>query len=189
MAKEAKSDIIKVVLFGPESTGKTELAQELANYYETNWVPEYARLYLENKFSDLPNPEYICKEDDILPIVNGQIALEETEEHFKKNILFLDTNPLETLVYVKYYFSKSYDWLEKIVAERTYDLYLLTDICVAWQPDPLRDRPNDREKLFDLFKNELDKRKIYYKTITDVGEKRTKLAISIVEDFLLQKKM
>lgn len=185
--KSSKS--LNVVLFGPESTGKTELAQALAKHYQTSWIPEYARYYLENKFPEILNAESICTEEDILPIVSGQVALEDAENQIYKPILFLDTNPLETVVYVKYYFNKKYDWLEKIVQERHYDLYLLTDLSVEWQPDLLRDRPNDRQTLFDLFKKELETRSLPYKIVTEIGEKRTNLAISIVDNFLLQKKM
>lgn len=189
MEKKNNNNSLKIVLFGPESTGKTELAQALAKHYQTSWVLEYARYYLENKFPEIINAESICAEEDILPIVSGQIALENAENQLNKNVVFLDTNPLETSVYVKYYFNKSYDWLEKIVSERHYDLYLLTDLSVAWQPDLLRDRPNDRENLFAIFKNELQIRNLPYKIITNIGEKRTNLAISIVDNFLLQKKM
>lgn len=189
MAKKVSSRTLTIVLFGPESTGKTELAKSLANHYRTCWVPEFARCYLENKSTEIANVDSICLEEDILPIVSGQIASEDAENQLENKIKFLDTNPLETIVYVKYYFKKTYKWLEKIVANRQYDLYLLTDISVAWQADLLRDRPNDRQTLFNLFKNELEIRQLPFYIITETGNNRINLAISLIDNFLLQKKM
>ncbi|MEM9648577.1 MAG: ATP-binding protein, partial [Bacteroidota bacterium] len=67
------SNLIKVVLFGPESTGKTTLSQQLARQYNTVWVPEYAREYLQNKWN---NERKTCEPKDLLPIARGQIRLE-----------------------------------------------------------------------------------------------------------------
>ena len=62
------SDLIKIVLFGPESTGKTTLAKQLAKHYNTVWVPEYAREYLQKKWDDTKE---ICTLDDLIPIAVG----------------------------------------------------------------------------------------------------------------------
>ena len=74
------SNCIKVVLFGPESTGKTTLSRQLAKHYNSVWVPEYAREYLQNKWN---NERKTCELDDLLPIAEGQIRLEN--ELAKKN--------------------------------------------------------------------------------------------------------
>jgi nicotinamide riboside kinase len=71
--KQEKANIIKVVLFGPESTGKTTLSQQLARHYNTVWVAEYAREYLQDKWN---NTRKTCENSDLIPIAEGQMRLE-----------------------------------------------------------------------------------------------------------------
>ncbi len=176
--------IIKITLFGPECTGKTWLAKRLAHHFNTNWVAEYARTYLElkKKYYDFysKGSEEICLQEDILPIVLGQMAMEDLQTKSANQMLFFDTNPLQTKVYVNYYYKAEYAWLTKILEERHYDFYLLTDIDIEWQPDTLRDRPNDRNGLFQLFKNELDVRQLSYNTIDGSNKERLKNAIKAI---------
>ena len=100
--KQEPTDLIKVVLFGPESTGKTTLAKELATYYKTNWVPEYAREYLQNKWD---NEQKTCEFHDLLPIAVGQMNLENKLSLTANKILFCDTDLLETKVYSETYYN------------------------------------------------------------------------------------
>ncbi|MDP5043417.1 MAG: ATP-binding protein, partial [Leeuwenhoekiella sp.] len=71
--EQQPGDCIKIVLFGPESSGKTTLSRALSEYYKTLWVPEYAREYLQKKWV---TQKTICEPKDILPIARGQIKLE-----------------------------------------------------------------------------------------------------------------
>lgn len=179
----------KIVLFGPESTGKSWLAEQLAMHYQTVWAAEYARTYLETKkkYYDFygKGSDEICTPDDILPIVIGQIAREDDLFPFAKNHLFFcDTNPLQTAVYVKHYYHSVYAWLESVIEQRTYDLYLLTNIDIKWQPDPLRDRPFERESMFQCFESFLINRKLPYQTITGTNENRLTCAVNAVNNFL-----
>ncbi len=186
------SAIFKIILFGPESTGKTWLAERLAKHFNTVWLEEYARTYLETKkkYYDFYSngSEQICLQEDILPIVLGQMATEDIQIKYANRLIFLDTNPLQTKVYVNYYYKSEYTWLLKILEERIYDFYLLTDIDIAWQPDELRDRPNNREEVLHLFKNELDTRRLPYQIIKGTDEERLKNAIEAVDNFLKGKK-
>ena len=100
--EHAQNQLIKIVLFGPESTGKTTLAQSLANYYQTNWVEEFARDYLQKKYDD---SGLICEPKDIMPIVEGQLKLEKKKALNAKKFLFCDTNPLQTYVYANAYYT------------------------------------------------------------------------------------
>lgn len=175
----------KIVLIGPESTGKTVLAQKLASHFGTLWVPEFARAYLDIK-REVYDPygrrsEEICQPQDIPPIVIGQIAQEEAIALQANNLLFCDTNPLQTKVYNNYYFNRNEEWLSQVVSNRKYDLYLLTHIDIPWIPDNQRDRPNDRDSLFQLFKSELTNNNLSFYEIEGDYEKRVAQAINIVQ--------
>jgi len=188
--KVALQMIKKVVLFGPESTGKTFLAEGLSNHFKTVWVPEFARGYLETK-KDIFDPnaqtaEEICQYPDLLPIVIGQIVSEETQIVNANKVLFCDTNYLQTIVYSKHYFNKTELWIENLRESRKYDLYLLTDIDIPWIPDPMRDRPELREEMFQLFNNELIESEFPFKTVRGDYAVRLQQAIKTVEDFLLE---
>src|SRR5690554_540983 len=93
--KQQDSNCLKVVLFGPESTGKTILAKQLAAHYNTLWVPEFSRSYAEEKSK---HNEVLTK-DDVLPIAIGQMALENSLAKQVESLLICDTNLLETKVY------------------------------------------------------------------------------------------
>ena len=158
--EQTQNGIIKVVLFGPESTGKSTLAKALAEEFNTQSVPEFMRMYLQEKW-DLHNE--ICTEADMLPIAKGQIRLENEAAKKANKILFCDTNLLQNWVYANVYFENYTNPLfEKYVNKHEYQLYILCDIDVPWQPDDLRDKPYEREKMFVIFANELTKRNLPY---------------------------
>jgi NadR type nicotinamide-nucleotide adenylyltransferase len=151
--KQEPSNCIKVVIFGPESTGKTTLAMQLARYYNSVWVPEYARDYLQNKWN---NERKTCEAHDLLPIAEGQMKLENELAQKTDSVLICDTDLLETKVYSEEYYSGICDpMLEKYAIENQYDLYLLTYIDTPWEKDDLRDRPNEREEMFQAFERAL----------------------------------
>ncbi len=153
--KQFPSDIVKVVLFGPESTGKTTLSQDLADHYDTLWVPEYAREYLQDKWD---REQKTCEPHDLLPIAEGQMRLENEFTKKVDQLLICDTDLLETMVYSEaYYLGYSDPLLKKFALENTYDLYLLTYIDTPWVKDDLRDKPGEREKMYHYFKGTLEK--------------------------------
>ncbi len=169
--KQEPSDVIKVVLFGPESTGKTTLSYQLSRYYNTVWVREYARSYLQDKWN---NERKTCEHADLIPIAEGQMRLENDLAKKANKVLICDTDILETKVYSETYYGGFVDpLLEKYAIENTYDLYFLTYIDVPFEQDDLRDRPHLREEMFMAFKNTLDKYKRPY--ILLKGDKKTRL--------------
>ena len=177
--------MFKVVLIGPESTGKTVLAQQLASHFSTLWVPEFARSYLDIKRA-IYDPygrksEEICQPQDIPPIVIGQISQEEAMATQANKLLFCDTNPLQTQVYNKYYFGRKDEWLAEVVKNRKYDLCLLTNIDIPWIADAQRDRPNDRETLFQLFRQELIDNNSRFEILSGDYTDRIKNAVELVK--------
>tara|TARA_R110002049_G_scaffold213058_5_gene384376 strand:+ start:216 stop:782 length:567 start_codon:yes stop_codon:yes gene_type:complete len=183
--RQEPTDLIKIVLFGPESTGKTTLSEQLARHYNSVWVPEYARKYLQNKWN---NERKTCEPNDLLPIAEGQMKLENKLSKKATNVLICDTDLLETKVYSEAYYVGDCDpILEKYALENSYDLYLLTYIDVPWEADDLRDKPEEREEMFNYFKDTLlkyDRNFIILK-----GNKTTRLTTAINHiDKLLQEK-
>ncbi|AIY12310.1 MULTISPECIES: AAA family ATPase [Cellulophaga] len=173
--KQEPSDVIKIVLFGPESTGKTTLSGQLARYYNSVWVPEYAREYLQDKWNE---EKKTCEPKDLLPIAAGQMKLENKLSKKANKVLICDTDLLETKVYSEaYYIGHCDPVLDKYALQNTYDLYFLTYIDVPWEEDDLRDKPLEREKMFQYFKDTLDRYNRKY--IILKGDKATRLKTAI----------
>ncbi len=180
------TNIIKVVLFGPESTGKSTLSRQLAKHYNTVWVPEYAREYLQEKW----NTEHkTCEDSDLISIARGQIKSENELSKKADKILICDTDLLETKVYSEmYYGGVVHPVLNKYAVENQYDLYFLTAIDTPWEADDLRDKPNERQEMFEVFENTLKKYKRPY--ILLKGDKKTRLnaAINAIDKLLSERK-
>ena len=169
------SDLIKVVLFGPESTGKTTLSKKLAEHYRTQWVPEYAREYLQDKWN---KEQKACEPKDLLPIAYGQMELENALAKKANKILICDTDLLETKVYSEaYYLGYCDPLLEEHALKNTYDLYLLTYIDVPWVKDDLRDKPEERERMFAYFNETL--KKYHRNFVTLKGDKQKRFATAV----------
>ncbi len=176
------ADIVKIVLFGPESTGKTTLSEQLARYYSTVWVPEYAREYLQHKWN---NERKTCGPQDLLPIAEGQMKLENELTFKATDVLICDTDLLETKVYSEaYYLGYCDPVLEKYALQNSYDLYLLTYIDVPWEKDDLRDKPDERERMFDYFKNTLITHKRNFITLKGSKKQRLETAVKHIDKLL-----
>ena len=179
------SSCVKVVLFGPESTGKTSLSKALADYYETLWVPEYAREYLQDKW-DLEKKT--CERSDLLPIAIGQMQLENAGAAKADKLLFCDTNLLETKVYSEIYYEGYCDpSIAHYAKKNHYDLYFLCDIDVPWVADDLRDKPNERNKMFSKFKNALQSQALPYVVLSGSKVDRLKFATNHINERLIPK--
>jgi nicotinamide riboside kinase len=186
LAKFGASPIIKIAIFGPESTGKTTLATQLAEYYKTVWVPEFARDYLQEK---LDSGRGICDIDDMLPIAYGQTKLENDSALIANKYLFCDTNLLVTKVFSELYYNFCDSLLDKAARAHQYDLFFLTDIDVPWEDDGLRDSPDGRETVFEVFKQSLIDNKKPFITISGDKETRLKKAVAIIEDLTMALQM
>lgn len=182
--KQRPSDCIKVVLFGPESTGKSTLAKQLADYYNTVFVPEYSRIYAEAQL--LRNKLLTIK--DVIPIAEGQMRLENERTPKANTVLICDTDLLETKVYSEAYYGGYCDSdVEKYAIQNFYDLYFLTYIDIPWEADDLRDKPHEREKMFEAFKNALETYNKPYILLKGTMNERFKLAKDQIDELIKNK--
>jgi len=183
--KQKPANCLKAVIFGPESTGKTTLSEQLARHYNSVWVPEYAREYLQDKWN---NERKTCEPKDLLPIARGQMALENELAQKTDSILICDTDLLETKVYSEAYYVGSCDpMLEKYALENKYDLYFLTYIDIPWEADDLRDKPNERIRMFKAFENALIQNKRPYVLLKGDKSQRLSMAIQHIDELLKHK--
>ena len=149
---DTNPNCIKVVLYGPESTGKSSLAKELASWYDTVYVAEFSRIYAEAKAQE----NLQLTKEDVLPIAMGQIASENQQLKKANKLLICDTDLLETKVYSEFYYDGFCpELVKKYAHENTYDLYFLTYIDTVWENDGIRDQPNNRQQLFNRFEQTL----------------------------------
>jgi len=138
----------RVVITGPESTGKSTLAKQLGQYLKCAWVKEYARSYID----DLNRP---YKELDLLSIAKGQINLEEEVRKTKPPILICDTDLLTIEIWSDIQFGRCENWIKEQVVSRSADLYVLCGIEVPWAFDPQRESENDRWFLYEVYRERL----------------------------------
>ncbi len=174
----------KIVIIGPESTGKSTLCKQLAAHYHTSWVKEYAREYL------LKNGTNYSFEN-LLEIAKGQIEEEElgirdwettnlkpqTTNH---KPVFIDTDMYVMKVWCEFVFDKCHHWILNRIAERKYDLYLLCNIDLPWVKDELREYPDliNRQKLYCYYKDIMVNQNVPWIDISGSYEERLEKAIS-----------
>jgi NadR type nicotinamide-nucleotide adenylyltransferase len=170
--------ILKIAVTGPESTGKSRLAKELAEHYSTVFVPEVAREYIDR----LDRP---YNQEDILKIAKWQINEEERWLQHAKHLLFCDTELIVTKIWSEVKYGNCDPWILQKIKENRYDLFLLCDIDLPWEADPQRESPHMREKLFDLYHDELTRRGLPFEVVSGTGQERLMNAIGLVETVLV----
>jgi NadR type nicotinamide-nucleotide adenylyltransferase len=169
--------IKKIAIVGPESTGKSTITQQLAKHYETLWVPEYARYYC----APLTEP---CNLQDEINMYHGQVALEASVLAIaEKDLIFCDTTFITVKIWSNEVFGETPQVVLDALPNYAYDLYLLMDIDLPWQEDPLRDFPHKREHFMQIWHQELQGLNANYVVINGQKE-RLGNAISAVESFL-----
>ena len=186
--------IIKVVVIGPESTGKSSLCEQLANHYKTEWVKEYAREYLLTN-----GTEYGY--DNLLEIAKGQFALENAAIQLVENkatntsasnssskIILLDTNMYVLKVWCEFVFEKCHPWILNQIVENSYDLYLLCDVDLPWIKDELREYPDleIRERLYRHYKDLLVNQSTPWVNISGNYQQRLDNAINAIDSVCIK---
>ena len=176
-----ETDCIKIVLYGPESTGKSSLAKALAEHYNTVYVEEFSRQYAAHKAQN----NEVLTQADVLPIAIGQMELENASILRANRVLICDTDLLETLVYSQFYYDGySPEILKKKAIENHYDLYFLTYIDLAWEADGIRDQPHNRDALFDQFLKALKEANKPYVIIKGSYEERLETCKKQIDNLL-----
>ncbi|MDT0678438.1 ATP-binding protein [Autumnicola musiva] len=176
------SSCIKIVLFGPESSGKTTLASQLAAHYNAPLVKEYMREYLQKKWDE---KREICQLEDLIPVAEGQMKLENDLAGRAGNLMICDTNLMELKVYSEAYYEGYCDRkLLKHALNNHYSSYFLTYIDTPWKPDDLRDKPDDRIGMFNRFRAALEEHNKPYVILKGNKEERFKRAVSIIDNKL-----
>lgn len=180
----------KIVIIGPESTGKSTLCEQLANHYQTIWVREYAREYLLKH-----GMKYTY--ETLLDIAKGQVVDEQLAVDRWSTVkttsgqratsndqpLFIDTDMYVMKVWCEFVFEKCHHWILNRIAERKYDLYLLCNIDLPWVKDELREYPDllSRQKLYHYYKDIMVNQNVPWIDINGNHEERLQKAIKAVD--------
>ena len=191
----ADQQIKKIVVVGPESTGKSTLCRQLATHYHSMWCPEYAREYL---LKNGTNYTY----ENLLDIAKGQIALEEKttdqlsdfliqnikgeENTTAKPYLFIDTDMYVMKVWCEFVFGKCHTWILDRIVERKYDLYLLCKPDLPWVKDELREYPDERTRirLYHHYRELLTQQSVPWIEVSGVESARLTKAIEAIDQYL-----
>lgn len=169
--------IKKIAVVGPESTGKSTLSEQLAQHYQTLWVPEFSREYC----SKLTEP---CTWQDEINMFYGQLELENQILPKANKILICDTTIITVKIWSDHTFGRSPEEVINTLPKHPYDFYLLMDIDLPWVADPLRDFPDLREYFMEIWHRELIALNGAYEVISGSDVQRLKNAITAVDGFL-----
>ena len=176
----------KIVILGPESTGKSSLCAALASHFQTIWCPEYARAYLLEHGTDY-------RFEDLLTIAKGQLAQEDayTTKLLESNAetpkyLFIDTDMYVMKVWCEFVFGKCHTWILDQITERKYDLYLLCKPDLPWVKDELREYPDEatRIKLYHHYRDLLIHQSTPWAEVSGTNEDRLNSALRAMEQYL-----
>lgn len=167
----------KIVIIGPESTGKSTLTEALSKHYGSPFIPEFAREYLNSL-----NRPYEHK--DLLAIARGQINSENEKVATTHNgYLFCDTDLYVLKVWSEHKYGLCDEWILRQIALRYYDYYFLTDIDLPWQPDPQREHPEPemRDYFFRLYKDIVVHSGTPWKLLSGDEHQRLTMAIEAID--------
>ena len=173
-ATENRLPVYKIAITGPESTGKSTLARNLAQHYQTVWLEEYARQYLDQ----LGRP---YEESDLVTIAYGQCKKELKSLERASRYLFCDTEPIVLKIWSEYKYRHVAPEILDLHNHAHYHHYLLMNIDLPWVFDPLREHPDRRTYFFDWFVRELEQKNASFSIISGAEDERLKNAIEVID--------
>ncbi|WP_158825912.1 AAA family ATPase [Mucilaginibacter lacusdianchii] len=171
------NNILKIAVVGPESTGKSAMSAYLAKHYETVWVPEYAREYCAKLTGD-------CTWQDEINMYHGQVALEKELLPQANKLLICDTTFITIKIWSEQMFGRAPQEVLDALPQHPYDFYLLLNIDLPWEDDPLRNFPTMREHFMAVWHKELQALNAPYTVISGLGQQRYDHAVEAVDNFL-----
>ena len=159
----------KIIVTGPESSGKTTLCKALSKHYNLPFTKEFAREYL----TDL-GKNYL--QEDLLKIATGQLENEQLIIN-NQQISLHDTDLITLKIWSDYKYGNCNNWiLEQIEKQKVENrFYLLCKPDLIWDYDPLRENPTNRNELLEIYKQELEN--LRHKFLIIKGEDRNEQAI------------
>jgi len=167
-----------VFVTGSESTGKTVLAKSLSTHYQKDWIPEFARSFVEN----LDRPYNF---QDVEEIAAKQIH--DFKAASDKDLVFADTGLIITKIWFEKKYKKIPSWFSDVYERMSRGYYLLCENDLPWISDPVRENPNIREELNYLYEREINKLEYPFIRISGQGESRLLKAIEQVDKWLIEK--
>ena len=165
----------RIAVIGPESTGKSELCQQLATHFQSEWVPECARFFLDR----LDRP---YEEQDLHTMAIGQLAWEDDKAEYTKDFLFCDTNLIVIKVWSDHKYGSTHPWIEAQLKERSYDYYFLSNIDLPWRPDPQREHPHDRKHFFKVYEDYLTQHNLPFSIVSGIEGERKQCALTALQN-------
>ncbi|WP_235296926.1 AAA family ATPase [Portibacter marinus] len=164
----------KIIITGPESSGKTTLAKDLARHYQVDFVKEYARKYLKEKWT---NYDF----EDVINIAEGQNKRERKATKNAEKLVICDTDLLTIKIWLEYKYGRSDEWVDSIISTYRNRIYLLCTPDMEWTEDDLRENPGDRDEIFEIYKENLEYYNLEYHILEGPKKLRLREAISIIE--------
>lgn len=172
-SRRAGPGVIKVVLTGSESTGKTELTRRLGEHFHVPVSDEFVRGYAAER-----NGKF--EFSDHGPIARGQIASEDAAIARASDLVILDTDLVSTVAYCEHYFGRCPPWIENEARARAAQLYLLLKPDIPWKPDGVRDRGERRDEMHELFRRKLQDLALNHVEIGGEREERFRAAVNAI---------
>tara|TARA_B100001057_G_C22314967_1_gene743533 strand:+ start:88 stop:594 length:507 start_codon:yes stop_codon:yes gene_type:complete len=163
--------MLKIAITGPESSGKTTLSAALAEHYKVSYIPEFARTYLGKT-----KGQYQQLDLDI--IAQGQL---KSLDSFKGYIAICDTDFSVLELWSQYKYNSVSHYIKELVSKDFFDLHVLCAPDIPWEPDPLRETPNSRDALFELYKTNLKTYKKNFIVVNDTHENRFKKSVQAID--------